>query len=74
MEAKDGVVNQCSEREVVEQIRKELPYISIAIFTEAFVVETVDLGDLSGFMVASKDGDSVGIANFEGYQERDGLN
>jgi hypothetical protein len=74
VEAKDLVVNQGGEREVVKEIRKEFPNIGVPVFAQALVVEAVDLGDLAGFMVTAEDGDSGRVADFEGDEESDGFN
>jgi hypothetical protein len=68
------VIDQGGEGEVVEQIGEVLPYVRIAIFSETFIVEPIDLCDLTGFVVATEDGDALGISDFQGYEEGDGLN
>jgi hypothetical protein len=55
------------------------PHISIAILAKAFIIEAVSepklredllhLGDLSAFVVASQDGQSVSEPDFEGNKE-----
>jgi len=67
------VVDKSGEREVIEEIGEVLPDVGVAVFAEAFVVEAVDLGDLAGFVVAAEDGDTLGIADFEGDEEGHGL-
>lgn len=39
-----------------------LPYGSISIFGLTFLVEAIDLCDLSGFVIATNEGYSVGIS------------
>jgi hypothetical protein len=74
VQAEDLVIDQGGEGEVVEEIGEVLPYIRIAVFSETFIVEPIDLCDLTGFMVATEDGDALGISDFQGYEEGDGLN
>ena len=45
------------------------PYISVAIFTLAFIIKAVYLGDLSGFMVSSEESDMCWVACFEGDEK-----
>ena len=71
VQAKDLVVNQSGEREVVEEIGKVLPYVRVAVLAQALVIEAVNLGDLAGFMVAPEDGDAGRVANFESDEESD---
>lgn len=68
VEAKYLSVDQGSQREVIEQISKILPDISVAIFSEAFVIESVDLGDLTGLVVTSEDCDSLFVPDLEGNE------
>ncbi len=41
------VFDCCRDGEIVEKVCKVLPDIWVSIFSAAFIVETVDLGDLS---------------------------
>lgn len=70
MQAEYLTVNECGEGQIVEQISKVFPHVRIPIFAQTLVVESVDLGDLTGFMVAAEDGDSFTIADLEGHQQR----
>lgn len=47
MEAEYLVVNEGGQRKVVKKVGKVFPNIRIAIFSEALVVKTVDLSDLT---------------------------
>ncbi len=73
VEAKDLVVNQGCERQVVKEIGKVFPHVRVAVFAQALVVEAVDLGDLARFMVAAEDGDAGRVADFKGDEESDCL-
>lgn len=67
MEAEDGVLNNSSEWEVVEKLSELFPDIGISILTQALVVETIHLCDLSGLVISSQNGDSVLEAHLQGY-------
>lgn len=73
VKTEDLVVDQGSEGEVVEEVGKVLPHVGVAVFSEALVVEAVDLGDLTGLVVSSEDGDSLRVSDLEGDEEGDGL-
>ena len=73
MEAEDLVVDERGEREVVEQIGEVFPDVCIAVFSEALIVETIDLRDLAGLVVSSEDGDALGVADFESDEKGYGL-
>jgi len=66
VEAKYLPVDQGSQRKVIEQISEVLPDIGVSVFSEAFIVESVDLGDLTRFMVTSEDSDSIFVPDLEG--------
>ena len=53
MHAEYIILNDCSNRQKVKQIGELLPDLRRTILTLTFRVETVDLRDLSRFMVAS---------------------
>ena len=67
------VFDQGSEGEVVEKIREVPPYIGVAVLPQALVVESIHLRDLPRLMVASKDGDAVAVAQFEGNEKSVGF-
>jgi hypothetical protein len=65
VKTEDLVVDESGERKVVEQVGKVLPHIRIAVFPQALVVETIHLGNLARLVVTTKDGDALGVSNFE---------
>lgn len=67
------VLDESGKGEVVEEVGKVLPDIGVAILAQAFVVEAVDLGDLAGFVVATKNGDALRIADLEGDEQSHSL-
>ena len=73
MEAEDGVVDNSSEREVVEELSEVNPDIRVAILSKALIVEAVDLSNLSDLVVTSEDGNSVLEPHLQSDQERDSL-
>lgn len=73
MEAEDLVVDEGGEGKVVEQVGKVLPNVGIAVFSETLIVESVHLGDLSGLVVSSKDGDALRVSDLESDEQSDSL-
>ncbi len=53
MNTKDFIVDDCSKRQIVKDFSAVAPYVNRAIFSEAFIIESVDLCDLPAFMVSS---------------------
>lgn len=64
------VVNEGSQGKVVEQVGKVFPDVCIAVLAQAFIVESVHLGNLARLVVATKDGDSIAKAHLEGDEQR----
>jgi hypothetical protein len=73
VKTEDLVVDQGSEGKVVKEVGEVLPDISVSVFAKTLVVETVDLGDLTGLVVSSKNGDSLRVSDLEGDEKGDGL-
>lgn len=66
MEAEHLSIDDGAEDEEVEDLAARFPDGGVAVLLLAFFVEAVDLGDLAGFMVATDEGDSVGVAKLRG--------
>ena len=69
----DLIINESSERKVVKQISEVSPNICIPIFSQAFIVEAVHLGDLARLVIPSEDCDAIAVAEFEGNKESNSL-
>ena len=74
MKTEDLVVNQGCQGKVIEEIGEVFPDIGIAVFSQALIVEAVDLGDLARFMISSEDGDARRVSNLEGNEKCNSLN
>jgi hypothetical protein len=68
------VFDESSKGKVVEKVGEVFPHVSIAIFAETFVIESIDLCDLSGLVVSTEDGNTVWITDLQGDQKRHCLN
>ena len=69
----DLVLDESGEGEVVEQIGEVSPYVGVSVLPQTFVVETVNLSDLTRFVVSSEDGDTVAVPQLHRDEESDGL-
>jgi len=67
------IFDQGSQRKIVEQVSKHLPDIRSAIFSKALVIETINLSNLSTFVISSQNSDSIFVSAFEGNQKRHSL-
>ena len=79
VQAEHLAVHQRSQREVVEQICEVSPdlnlnnglsllklfYLGVAVFSQAFVVEAVHLGDLPTLVVSAQNGHSVRVSHLK---------
>ena len=73
MQTEDLVLDEGGKGKVVEEVGEVFPDIGIAVFSQAFVVETVHLCDLAGLVVSAEDGDTLGVADFQANKECDSL-
>lgn len=63
--AEDFAVDDGAQHEEVEDLTAGFPDGGVAVFGLTFFVETVDLGYLTGFVVAADEGYAVGVADVE---------
>ena len=61
--AEDFAVDDGAQDEEVEDLTARFPDGGVAVFGLAFFVEAVDLGYLTGFVVAADEGYAVGVAD-----------
>lgn len=60
MQAQHPSINEGCQGKVVEDLAAVLPDGGIPVLLDALVVETVDLRDLPGFMIATEQHQSIG--------------
>lgn len=65
MHAEDTAINDGTDGKVVEHLRAIFPWVGIPVLSVDFIIEPVHCGDLSGFVVAPEEGDSIGVLDFE---------
>lgn len=73
MEAKDFILNDCRQRQEIEQICVIFPNICIAVFAQTLIVEAVDLRNLPGLVIAPENCDSFLKPDLECHQQGDRL-
>jgi hypothetical protein len=64
MDTKNLIINYSSNWKIVENIREVLPHLRITILALTFSVKSVNLCNLSGFMISSDKTNPTGIAEF----------
>jgi len=74
MDTKNFAFDLRTDAKVVENFAAVFPGIQVAVLANNFVVEAVCLGDSTGLMIASKQGDASWILQFQAHQELEGLN
>lgn len=73
MDAEDFVINDGCKSQVVEDVCAVPPDIDGAVLSQALVVETIHLSDLSALVVASNQSDSLRVPHLEGQEEQECL-
>lgn len=74
VKAEDLVVNEGGQGQEIEKVGEVLPYVCVAVFSQALVVEAVHLCDLTRFVIAAKDSDAGRVADLERNEEGHSLN
>lgn len=69
VQTEDLVFDESSKGEVIEEVGKVFPNVGVAIFPQALVVETIDLSDLTGLVVATEDGNTLRVTNLQADQK-----
>ena len=62
MDAEDLAVNDCTKHEEIEHLTASFPNGSIAVLLLALFVESVDLSDLAGLMIAAYKGHAIRVS------------
>ena len=70
MNAENLSVDDGAEREIVEDFRAVAPDGDGTVLAQTFVVEAVDLSDLSRLVITAYQHNSVGVTNFEGEEKQ----
>jgi hypothetical protein len=65
MQTEDLSVDQCRKWKVVKEISKEIPHLRVSILPQALVIESVNLSDLSGFVIAAKNCYPISVSNLK---------
>jgi len=60
------IIDNSSQRQVIEYVSTVSPDIQRAILPQALVIETINLSDLSALMIPTDKSDKVRIAHFIG--------
>jgi hypothetical protein len=74
MNTKHFAIHDSTQSQKVKHLTTISPHTRTPIFPHTFIVETVDLGDLTRFVVPSDKGDAIWITNFQGEEEEKGFN
>ena len=63
METKDTALDNCGEGQVIKKRCEILPNIWVSVFSQAFIIETINLSNLFTLVIASEDGNSAWVSN-----------
>ena len=74
MHTKYLIINNRRQRQKVKNLCTIAPNVDRAIFSEALIIESINLSDLSTFVVSSNKCYSVLVANFECQKQKECLN
>lgn len=66
MHTEDAIINGRGKSKIVEDLSAVAPDIQGAILSETFIVETINLRDLTAFVVPADEGDAVRVSDLRG--------
>lgn len=69
MEGKDAIFDEGRDGQIVKEIRECLPHVRVSVLSNALVVKTIHLGDLSTLVVPSQDRHSLRPSDLQCYEE-----
>ena len=64
--AEHSAVHDGTQREIIKYFTTPPPNVAASVFPLAFVIEAIDLCDLSRFMVSADEGYPLGVPHFKG--------
>lgn len=71
MHAKDLIIDNCSDGEVIKDFGEGSPDIERAVFSDTLIIETVNLRDEPRLVISSEQGDSVLVSDLEREQHEE---
>lgn len=74
MNTENFVVDNGGEGQVVKDVGAVSPHIDRAILSEALVIESIHLSDLSTLVISSDKSNSLWVSDLEGQEEEECLN
>mmetsp|Transcript_5576 Transcript_5576/g.10002 ORF Transcript_5576/g.10002 Transcript_5576/m.10002 type:complete len:303 (+) Transcript_5576:159-1067(+) len=73
METENTICDHGCHGKIIEGVCEMLPHIGVSIFSQAFVIETINLSDLTTLVISTEDCDAIPIPNFQRHQKRHSL-
>jgi hypothetical protein len=71
MNAENSPINHSSQTQMIKDLATIPPDVDTPVFPLTLVVKTVNLSDMSRFMIATDEGDAVRVSDFEDEQEEE---
>lgn len=65
MDTEDRSINDSTQREIIEDFSEIVPGVDVTVLSQDFIVETVSLSGLSGFVITSEEGDALRVLSLQ---------
>ena len=69
MESKNAVLDERSDRKIIEEVGKRLPNIGVSVLSNTLVVKSIHLSDLAAFMISTQNHNTVRPSDFQRNQQ-----
>ena len=73
MDAENLAFNDSTNSKVIENLSAIFPWVGISVLSDGLIIESVDGGDLSSLVVASKKSNVGGVLKFEAKEQLEGF-
>ena len=73
MHTENFIVDDGCKCQVIEDVRAIAPNIYTAVFSEAFIVEAINLSNLSALVISSDQSNTLWVTHLKGQQKEEGL-
>ena len=73
MDTENLAFNNSTNSKVIENLSAIFPWVGISVLSDGLIIESVDGGDLSSLVVASKKTNVGGVLKFEAKEQLEGF-
>ena len=66
-------IHDCTQGQIIKDLTTPSPNVGTRVLSLTFVVKAIDLSDLARLVISTDECNALGVTNFEGEKEEEGL-